>query len=115
MKKILMILLALWTALTVTAVNADDLADVKQSGVLKMGVPPDYIPFVFIDESGNNTGLDVALVQEIGRRMGVQVQVYNLAFDGMIDSLNLGQVDIIGGAFGDYDADGDGENDGEHQ
>lgn len=99
MKKILMILLALWTALTVTAVNADDLADVKQSGVLKMGVPPDYIPFVFIDESGNNTGLDVALVQEIGRRMGVQVQVYNLAFDGMIDSLNLGQVDIIGGAF----------------
>lgn len=99
MKKFLMILFGLLIILTFTAVSADDLSDVKQSGTLRLGVPPDYIPFVFVDESGNNTGLDVALVQEIGRRMGVQVQVYNLAFDGMIDSLNLGQVDIIGGAF----------------
>ena len=103
MKKFLMILFGLLIVLTFTAVSADDLSDVQQSGTLRLGIPPDYIPFVFVDESGNNTGLDVALVQEIGRRMGVQVQVYNLAFDGMIDSLDLGQVDIIGGAFAKTD------------
>ena len=99
MKKILTVFLILILALTFTAVNADDLADVKSSGVLRMGVPSEYIPFIFFDEAGNNSGIDVALVQEIGRRMGVQVQTVNLAFDGLIDALNLGQVDIIGGAF----------------
>ena len=35
--------------------NHCDLSDVQQSGTLRLGIPPDYIPFVFIDESGNNT------------------------------------------------------------
>ena len=99
MKKYLMIFLVFVMALTFVSVNADDLSDVQKSGVLKLGVPPEYIPFVFFDEAGNTTGIDIALVQEIGRRMNVRVEVLNLAFDGMIDSLNLGQVDIIGGAF----------------
>ncbi len=99
MKKHLMIFLVLLIALTFVAANADDLSDVQKTGVMRLGIPPEYIPFVFYDEAGNTTGIDVALVQEIGRRMNVQVEVINLAFDGMIDSLNLGQVDIIGGAF----------------
>lgn len=99
MKKFLMTFLVLISLLTFISVSADDLTDVQKSGVLRLGVPPEYIPFVFFDDAGNNSGLDVALVEEIGRRMGVRVQVYNLAFDGLIDSLDLGQVDIIGGAF----------------
>ena len=99
MKKSLMFLLVFILALTASAVLADDLTDVMNSGTLRMGVPPEYIPFVFFDDAGNNSGIDVALIQEVGRRMGVKVQVVNLAFDGMMDSLNLGQVDVIGGAF----------------
>ena len=94
-----MVFLVLLIALTFVTANADDLSDVQKAGVMRLGIPPEYIPFVFYDEAGNTTGIDVALVQEIGRRMNVQVEVINLAFDGMIDSLNLGQVDIIGGAF----------------
>lgn len=103
MKKNLLLLLAV-LLLTVSAVCADDLADVQQSKVLRLGVPPEYIPFVFEDESGNMTGIDVALMEEICRRMGVQLKVVNLAFDGMIDALNLGQVDVIGGAFSKTEA-----------
>ena len=99
MKKYLMIFLVLLIGLSFVSANADDLSDVQQTGVMRLGVPPEYIPFVFYDEAGNTTGIDVALIQEIGRRMNVRVDVINLAFDGMIDSLNLGQVDIIGGAF----------------
>ena len=89
--------------MSVSSVFADDLADVKQTGVIRLGVPPEYIPFVFFDGAGNNTGIDIALVEEIARRMGVKVQTINLAFDGMIDSLNLGQVDMICGAFSKTD------------
>ncbi len=98
MKKYLMIFLIMLIALSFAAANASDLSDVQKSGKLRLGVPPEYIPFIFYDETGNTTGLDVALMQEIARRMGVQLQVYNLAFDGIIDSLDLGQVDVIGGA-----------------
>ena len=99
MKKLFFLSLLLVLLLSAMAVSAGDLDDVNRSGELRFGVPAEYIPFVFDDEDGNPTGIDVALMEEIGRRMGVRVHVINLAFDGMIDALNLGQVDVIGGAF----------------
>ncbi len=82
--------------LTAASVQADDLSDVVRNGVLRMGTAPEYVPFVFYDDDGNMTGIDVELIREIGRRMGVQVRTVDIAFDGLIDSLMVGQVDIIG-------------------
>ena len=95
MKKYFVLLLVLILALT-AAVQADDLSDVVKNGVLRMGSAPEYVPFVFYDKDGNMDGLDVALIKEIGRRMGVEVRTVDIAFDGLIDSLKIGQVDIIG-------------------
>ena len=95
MKKVLIVLLLLIAVLS-SAVQADDLSDVMQNGVLRMGSAPEYIPFVFYDDDGNMSGIDIALIEEVGRRMGVKVQTVDIAFDGLIDSLNIGQVDIIG-------------------
>lgn len=95
MKKVLIFLLLLIAALA-PAAQADDLADVMKNGVLRMGSAPEYIPFVFYDENGDMTGIDIALIEEVGRRMGVTVQTIDIAFDGLIDSLSIGQVDIIG-------------------
>ena len=103
MKKVLTLLFLLMMVLSCTSVHADDLADVKQAGEIRFGVAPEYIPFVFFDENGKESGIDIALMDEIGRRMGVKVTVVDLAFDGLIDSLNIGQVDIIGGAFSKTD------------
>ena len=103
MKKALILLLSLLTLLMFCSVYADDLADVQKAGVLRFGVPPEYIPFIIFDKDGNQSGIDIALMEEIGRRMGVKVETVNLAFDGMIDSLNIGQVDVIGGAFSKTD------------
>ena len=99
MKKRIFVLLFFAVLMICMSAFADDLDDVKQTGELRFGVPSRYIPFVFEDEDGNMTGIDVALMEEIGKRMGVRVHVINLAYDGMIDALNLGQVDVIGGAF----------------
>lgn len=99
MKKLLFIFLILILSFSCSAAYADDLADVQSSGVLRLGVMQEYIPFVFTADDGSMTGMDVALVQEIGRRMNVRVQVVSMAFDGLIDALELGQIDMIGGAF----------------
>ncbi len=96
MKKGIILLLVLLTVLTAGAVQADDLADVMQNGVLRMGTAPEYVPFVFYDENDSLTGIDVALLEEIARRMGVKLQTIDIAFDGLLDALEIGQVDIIG-------------------
>ena len=103
MKKYIIICVFLVTALISSAVSADDLSDIISSGVLKLGTMQDYIPFVFTGDDDELDGMDIALVKEIGRRMGVEVQVVSMAFDGLIDALELGQIDIIGGAFAKTD------------
>ena len=97
MKKIIFLLIAVML-LASAAVQADDLENVKNAGELVFGVSPDYIPFVFYDASGRLTGIDVALMEEIGRRMQVSVRPIDIAFDGNMDALKIGQVDVIGGA-----------------
>ena len=99
MKKFLFLIIMAVMMLTVTAAFADDLADVRQSGVLKFGTALDYVPFIFEDSNGNITGMDVALMEEVARRMGVKLQTVILAWDGIIDSLNVNQIDVIGGGF----------------
>ena len=95
MKKYIALLLVLFISVT-AAVQADDLSDVMQNGVLRMGSAPEYAPFVFYDDNDSMNGIDIALIEEVGRRMGVRVQTVDIAFDGLIDSLKIGQVDIIG-------------------
>lgn len=98
MRKSILVVLLLILLLSLP-VSASELGDVKSAGVLRFGTAPDYVPFVFYDENDQLSGIDVALMNEIGRRMGVKVESINLAFDGLIDSLNVDQVDVIGGAF----------------
>lgn len=71
---------------------------IKNAGVLKFGAASNYYPFVYMDGLQLD-GLDVALVKEMGRRLGVTVEPVDMAFDGLIDSLEIGQVDLIGGGF----------------
>ena len=97
MKKHFAVMLILAFLLSFSAVFADDLADVKQAGVLRFGHHVDYVPFVYDDSTGTTTGIDIALMDEVARRLGVKLQPVPLAWDGIIDSLNLGQADVIGG------------------
>ena len=97
MKKLLVFTLIVVLLLSFSAVFADDLADVKQAGVLRFGHHLEYVPFIFEGSDGKTTGIDTALMEEIARRMGVKLETIPLAWDGIIDSLNLGQADVIGG------------------
>ena len=104
MKKYLSFVLVMIMLLAVSAVYADDLSDVRQAGVLRFGAPMEYIPFVFEDSSGSSSGMDVALMEEVCRRMGLRMQKLSFARDGIIDALNIGQIDVIGGGLSKTDA-----------
>ena len=69
------------------------------SETLYFGTSAEYRPFVFYDYNYQLTGLDIDLINEIGKREGFTVKALDMAFDGLIDSASVGQIDLIGGAF----------------
>jgi len=80
------------------AAEDSHLSIVKSNGVLYFGTSSDYVPFTFYGADGAITGLDVQLVEEIADRIGVSLRVIDLAYAGLVDSVRVGQVDLIGGA-----------------
>ncbi len=75
----------------------DDAWDrVRESGVLRVGMDASFPPFETIAADGGLVGFDVDLAQELGRRLGVEVQfVANLPYDGLYDALAVDRVDVV--------------------
>ena len=76
----------------------DDLARVLATKTLRVGTSGDYPPFAYYGQNFQLDGLDIALMREIGRRLGVQVEFSDFAFEGVLDAMRLGQVDAAAAA-----------------
>lgn len=88
------LILSVW----VGAVQADDLRNVRQNRILYVGVASNFSPFAYPGMDGELQGIDIALIDRIGDALEVEVEVIELAYAGVIDSLRLAQVDMIAGA-----------------
>jgi polar amino acid transport system substrate-binding protein len=87
---VLMSFLALFAGITVS--------EAAESGVLRVGTEGTYPPFEYYDESNSLTGFDVELVKAIGVRIGREVELIDMAFDGLIPALLSGKIDMIAAA-----------------
>jgi len=68
----------------------------RETGTLRVGMDASFPPFEAIVADGTLAGFDVDLAQELGRRLGVEVQlVANLPYDGLYDALAVGRVDAV--------------------
>ena len=85
--------------LLVSSAVAGDLADVQEAGTLRFGAFPGTRPFIYYDNNDDLTGIDIKLMEEITSRMGVELEVFELSYDSLMESLEIGQTDVIGGAF----------------
>ncbi len=68
------------------------------SSVLKVGTNATYVPFEFIEEKNGTkdySGFDMDLSREIGKRLGMKVEIHNIPFDGLIPAINSGEIDMI--------------------
>lgn len=64
--------------------------------VLRVGSDVDYPPFEYVEEgTGNYIGFDMDLIREIGKRMEMEVEITNTAWDGIIPGLIAGHYDVI--------------------
>ncbi len=72
----------------------DAWARIQASGKMTAGTSADYPPFAYWTSDYKLDGLDIALISEIGKVLGVDVPIKDMAFEGINWALELGQIDV---------------------
>src|SRR6202042_2633709 len=62
---------------------------------LIVGMELKYPPFEMTDTQGQPTGVSVDLAKALGKYLGRDVEIQNIAFDGLIPSLQTHKIDLI--------------------
>ena len=77
---------------------ADDKVETVTDGKLTVATSPDFAPYEFysIDEDGNPSlsGFDMDLAQYIADKMGLELEVVPMDFDGVLSELSQKNVDL---------------------
>ena len=78
--------------------TTDKLQEIKDSGKLVMGTSADYPPYewhLIKDGKDEIIGFDIDIAQAIADELGVELEVKDMAFDGLIPALSTGKIDMI--------------------
>jgi len=67
----------------------------EEKKVLVVGTSPDYPPFEYVDENNEYVGFDIAYIQEVGKRLGMEIKIEALQFESLIAALKQGKIDLI--------------------
>jgi polar amino acid transport system substrate-binding protein len=78
--------------------QADELADVKERGELRIAMSGAYPPFNFVNDRNEVVGFDADIGSEIARRLGVKPEIVTTAWDGIVAGLLAGKYDTIVGS-----------------
>lgn len=79
--------------------TGENIDAIKAAGKLVVGTEAQYAPFEFKDLDANFVGCDMWLAQQIADALGVELEVMDMAFDGIIPAVKSGQVDLGIAAF----------------
>jgi len=69
--------------------------EIKESGVINIGVFSDKNPFGYVDENGQYQGYDVYFAERLGQDLGVEINYVSTEAASRVEYLETGKVDII--------------------
>ena len=75
------------------------LEQIKAKGKLVVGTEAQYAPYEFKDLDVNFVGCDMWLAQQIADSLGVELEIVDMSFAGIIPAVQSGQVDLGIAAF----------------
>jgi arginine/lysine/histidine transporter system substrate-binding protein len=91
MKRWSLILVSLLMVAAIVVVTGCQSKDNK----LVVGTSADYEPFEYIAADGSYTGFDIELMEELAERLDMEIEWQDIAFDGLIGSLQSDKIDAI--------------------
>jgi ABC-type amino acid transport substrate-binding protein len=78
--------------------GSGELGKIIEAGKIVVGTSADYPPYEFRllnDEEGDIVGIDIDIANEIARELGVTLEVKDILFSKLFESLNAGEIDMI--------------------
>jgi cystine transport system substrate-binding protein len=73
----------------------DHLAKIKNAGKIVIGLEGDWQPFSYHDNANALVGYDVEVGQNIAKKIGVDADIVEAAWDGLFAGLSSGTYDIV--------------------
>lgn len=73
----------------------DHLARIKSAGKLVVGLEGDWQPFSYHDKDDNLCGVDVEVAENIAKKLGVEVEIVEGKWDGLLTGLSTGTYDLV--------------------
>ncbi|MBQ8971833.1 MAG: transporter substrate-binding domain-containing protein [Clostridia bacterium] len=101
MKKILSLALVMLLMLSALCIaSADTLSDIQDKGVLVVGANIEFPPYEFYwtnPETGEEelAGFDIDLARGIAEELGVELQVNDQVFSGLVTALSVGEMGAV--------------------
>ncbi|MCH4890836.1 transporter substrate-binding domain-containing protein [Acidaminobacter sp. JC074] len=99
MKKVLLlIMVVLLAGCTVLGNEESSFESIKSKGTIVVGTSADYPPYEFHKViAGKDTivGFDVALAEKIAVDLGVELEIVDMNFEGLLPALKAGKIDFI--------------------
>ena len=83
------------TAACTTKTEDDHLARIKAEGKIVVGLEGDWQPFSFHDQDDVLCGVDVEVAKGIAERIGVEAEIVEGKWDGLLTGLSTGTYDIV--------------------
>ena len=98
MKKIFALILASAMMLSLAACGSKEEPQQEEKKVLTVGTSADYPPFEFYTESDEGrtiVGADVKLAQYIADELGMELELIDMGFDGLLGNLEADKFDLV--------------------
>ena len=86
------------TANSAATAGSSALQEIKDSGKLVIGTCADYPPYewhLIKDGKDEIIGFDIDIAQAIADELGVELEIKDMDFDGLIPALSTGKIDMI--------------------
>lgn len=68
---------------------------IRAAKKMVVGTSADYPPFEYLDEKGQVAGFDIDLIQKVGGKLGVAIELRDISFDSLLTALEEGKVDAV--------------------
>lgn len=95
MKKVLLGLLVLVVLASAVFIGASMTGNESNEDSIKIGMSGGYKPYTFTNDAGELVGFEVDTWQEIGQRIGREIEFVTADFSGLFGLLDSGKIDTI--------------------